>query len=118
VRSNESERNPSRQRAIPGMDQIVKIARPSVPLAEPSAARPTSASDDKGAFRSVFEGLGRELDRGHRLTERAIHGSAGMASEQLLALQVGVYRYTEVVDLTSKLVDRTCNGLKTTLQAQ
>jgi hypothetical protein len=72
----------------------------------------------ESAFKSVLEGFGKELDRGQRLMDRAGQGGVGLAPEQLLALQAGVYRYTEVVDLTSKLVDRTCTGLKTTLQSQ
>jgi hypothetical protein len=58
------------------------------------------------------------MDRGQHLMQRVVHGAQGLAPEQLLALQAGVYRYTEVVDLTTKLVDRACSGLKTTLQSQ
>jgi hypothetical protein len=100
------------------MEHIVRIVRPPVATPDRSSAPTAPAPDSKGAFRSVLEGFGRELDRGQQLMQRAVHGTSGMAPEQLLALQVGVYRYTEVVDLSSKLVDRACNGLKTTLQAQ
>ncbi|HYP89268.1 MAG TPA: hypothetical protein VEQ59_13970 [Polyangiaceae bacterium] len=34
----------------------------------------------------------------------------------LIALQVGIYRYTEAVDLASKLVDRATNAVRTVLQ--
>ena len=36
-----------------------------------------------------------------------------MEPGQLLALQAGVYRYSEAVDLASKLIDRTSSGVKT-----
>ena len=40
----------------------------------------------------------------------ALHAGSGhggeIAPSDLLALQAGVYRYSEVVDLTSKLIDR------------
>lgn len=102
------------------MDTLVRIApTPSVepgPAAATTTARPKSDSGE--AFKTVLEGFGKELDRGQRLMHHATRGGTGMAPEQLLALQAGVYRYTEVVDLTTKLVDRTCNGLKTTLQSQ
>ena len=42
----------------------------------------------------------------------------GLGPEQLLALQAGVYRYSEAVDLAAKLVDRASNGLKTVVQGQ
>ena len=34
----------------------------------------------------------------------------------LIALQVGIYRYTEAVDLASKIVDRATNAVRTVLQ--
>jgi hypothetical protein len=36
----------------------------------------------------------------------------------LLALQAGVYRYSEAVDLSAKLIDRATSGVKTVLQGQ
>jgi hypothetical protein len=37
---------------------------------------------------------------------------------ELLALQAGVYRYSEAVDLAAKLVDRASNAVKTVIQGQ
>jgi len=34
----------------------------------------------------------------------------------LIALQVGIYRYTEAVDLASKIVDRATNAVRTVVQ--
>ena len=36
--------------------------------------------------------------------------------DSLIALQAGIYRYTEAVDLAAKLVDRTTAAVKRTLQ--
>ena len=100
------------------MDTIIRF-QPIAPPASPTVAvENTPPRNAESAFKSVLDGFGQELERGQRLMARASHGAVGMAPEQLLALQAGVYRYTEVVDLTSKLVDRTCTGLKTTLQSQ
>ena len=41
-----------------------------------------------------------------------------LASGDLLALQAGVYRYSEAVDLSAKLVDRATSGVKTVIQGQ
>jgi hypothetical protein len=70
-------------------------------------------------FGKILKGLGQELDRGEVLAERAIHGGAGggsMSPEALIALQAGIYRYSEAVDLVTKLVDRGTQAVKTTLQ--
>jgi hypothetical protein len=36
----------------------------------------------------------------------------------MIALQAGVYRYVEAVELCTKLVDRSTAAVKTTLQSQ
>jgi hypothetical protein len=41
-----------------------------------------------------------------------------MSPEALIALQAGIYRYSEAVDLVTKLVDRATQAVKTTLQNQ
>jgi len=72
-------------------------------------------------FARLLDGLGRELESGEALAERAIHagaGSGGMTPEALLALQAGIYRYSEEVDLVTKLVDRGTQAVKATLQNQ
>jgi hypothetical protein len=48
---------------------------------------------------------------------RALHGG-DLGPAELLALQAGVYRYSEAVDLSAKLVDRAANGVKTVIQGQ
>lgn len=72
-------------------------------------------------FARILRGLGREVDRGETLMKRAIGGARGgqeIGDVELLALQAGVYRYSEAVDLSAKLVDRATNGVKTVLQGQ
>jgi hypothetical protein len=46
----------------------------------------------------------------------AAHGGHDLGPAELIALQAGVYRYSEAVDLASHLVDRTTNGVKTVIQ--
>lgn len=71
----------------------------------------------KGQFKDVLTKLGTELDRGEALIRRAVSGGhSGLDAGQLIALQAGIYRYTEAVDLAAKLVDRAGSAVKTTLQ--
>jgi hypothetical protein len=63
--------------------------------------------------------MGRDLDDG----ERAMRGATASwtpASSwdegHLLSLQAGVYRYSEILDVASRLVDRAASGVKTVLQ--
>jgi hypothetical protein len=73
------------------------------------------------AFASVLAGLAREVDVG----EGRVHGALRVTSAggdlgpgELIALQAGVFRYSEVVDLSSRLIDHATSGLKTVLQSQ
>jgi len=86
------------------------------PRATPDAARPRPAAG-RPDFASVVRALGEESDRGQSLVRRAVAGGA-LAPSQLLALQAGIYRYGEVVDLATRLVDRASTGVKSVLQGQ
>jgi hypothetical protein len=62
--------------------------------------------------------VGAEVDRGERLIQGVVSGrAASLGAAELIALQAGIYRYTELVDLTSKFVDRAANAVRTTLQS-
>lgn len=75
--------------------------------------------EEPSPFARVLHGLGREVDRGEAFFAKAMHaGKAQLGTGDLLALQAGVYRYSEAVDLSAKLVDRATNGVKTVLQGQ
>jgi hypothetical protein len=65
-------------------------------------------------FADALKGIGSAVDRGEALIARASHGSlGGLDSAQLIALQAGIYRYSEAVDLVAKLVDRAATAVKT-----
>jgi hypothetical protein len=85
------------------------------PGAEAKGPDKTEASEP---FREVLGRLGREVDRGERLVEHAIRGARTADAGQLIALQAGIYRYTEAVELCSKVVDRVGAAVRTTLQNQ
>lgn len=66
------------------------------------------------AFASLLHALGRSIDAGEALMARAGRGGlSGLDSGQLIALQVGIYRYSEAVDLAAKVVDRVTSGVRT-----
>jgi hypothetical protein len=72
-------------------------------------------SEGEGVFARAMRGLSREIDLGEARTARASQ-LRNYDTATLIALQVGIYRYTEAVDLASKIVDRATNALRTVLQ--
>lgn len=68
----------------------------------------------EASFSRALQGLGGAVDRGEALIASASRGNlGGLDSGQLIALQAGIYRYSEAVDLVGKLVDRASNAVKT-----
>src|SRR6187431_552936 len=81
--------------------------------AEPPKVRGGEAKrEGEGVFARALRGLGREIDVG----EARAAGASQLRdydTATLIALQVGIYRYTEAVDLASKIVDRATNAVRT-----
>lgn len=79
---------------------------------------PAPAARQGPSFATVLRAVGQRIDEGQRLMERVESARTSLDATELLVLQARVYRYTEAVELASKLVDRTSNAIKTTLQSQ
>lgn len=84
----------------------------------PRASPPASHPDEPSPFGRLVRGLGAEVQRGETLVDHAIDSASGgdLDSTQLIALQAGVYRYAESVDLASRLVDQATSGVRTVIQ--
>jgi len=94
------------------------IKPPPSPSPSPSPPPPTG---EPSAFARMLHGIGREVNQGEAMMRSALAASRSgrdLGAAELIALQAGVYRYSEAVDLAAKLVDRTTNGVKTVLQGQ
>ena len=85
----------------------------------PRAPDPPSSPNTSGSFHQVLHRLASEVDRGERVVKTALRGNPyDDDARGMIALQAGVYRYVEAVELCTKLVDRTTNAVRTTLQSQ
>jgi len=81
----------------------------------PASPAAPKARETEGPFARAMRGLAHEIDVGEARTA----GASQLRSYDtgtLIALQVGIYRYTEAVDLASKIVDRATNAVRTVLQ--
>ncbi len=96
-------------------------SRPSSDFAE-QLARPETTPDEPAApgFLDMLGRMARGLSADDRRSARAMHRArrGGLDPSQLLALQSDVYRYTQQMELTSKVVDKAAQAVKTTLQSQ
>jgi hypothetical protein len=94
----------------------VQTHAPEPPL--PTAALPEVATNSRPEFRELLESVSHAIDGGEALVGRAEQAAyAPMDPGTLIALQAGIYRYSEAVDLTAKTVDRATSAVRTVLQA-
>jgi len=86
---------------------------------EPSARAGISHSPTSpSSFERLIRGVGGAIGRGDDFMERAASTQySGLDAAELIALQAGIYRYSEAVDLTAKLVDRLTGAARTVLEA-
>jgi hypothetical protein len=96
---------PFRVEAPPPVPQLARIVSPAPELRV------------KSQFSQTLANLGKRVDAGESWMRRAMSPASGaFGAAELIALQAGIYRYTEAVELLGKLVDRATSGLKTVLQ--
>ncbi len=79
---------------------------------------PPAQGEGESSFARLLHSVGREMNRGEATMHAALRAGGNMGVADLLALQAGVYRYSEAVDLAAKLVDRASSGIKTVIQGQ
>jgi hypothetical protein len=101
---------------IEGMS-LGAVASPEPPE-PPAAGAPSSVEPAaRSEFAELLEGVGHAIDGGETLVGRAERAAyAPMDASTLIALQAGIYRYSEAIDLTAKVVDRTTSAVRTVLQ--
>ncbi len=102
-----------------------RLAVASSAVPDPGPARGTEragavAPSRPSAFAELVRSLGREADRGERTVRNVLSagGARDLGPSELLALQAGIYRYGETVDLAAKLVDKVGTDIRTVLQGQ
>ena len=82
-----------------------------------AAAAPSVRTVGEAALRASVQ----SIVRGERLVNGVINAArhgATFSNEQLIAVQAGVYRYTQELELASKLVDKATGAIRQTLQSQ
>ncbi|MGD0527059.1 MAG: hypothetical protein ABSE49_18080 [Polyangiaceae bacterium] len=90
---------------------------PALPKADAASPAP---GDAPSPFARLLRGLGHEVQGSETTVHQAIASArlGGLNAADLIVLQAGVYRYSEAVDLASRLVENATNALKTVIQGQ
>ena len=93
--------------------ESAKVVAEVEPEGPPRPPPPAPAGEP---FSRVLGELGGRVDRGEGLMDGVASGRWSSSDPgTLIALQAGIYRYSEAVDLVGKLVDRGGNAVRTVL---
>jgi hypothetical protein len=80
-----------------------------------------SAKSEAQSAGNLLGAIVNELEEGQLNLDRLIEAGANgkdFTTPELLALQAGMYKYSQELDLTSKVVEKATTGLKDTLKTQ
>lgn len=86
-----------------------------------SAERAAPVDASRPAAASHLTGLLSDIEKGQGLMDKLINGGLSgksFSNSELLALQAGMYKYTQELELTGKVVEKATTGLKDTLKTQ
>lgn len=111
---------PQLEKATPSkFDAIIdKKAEQTKPVVE---ASPKIFVQNIDKTRSTISAILSSLEQGNNRIDAMLKTSMSkksMSNQELLAMQAGMYRYTQELDLCSKVVDKAVNGLKDVLKTQ
>lgn len=105
-------------RAVFPSDRSLPVLHPDPSPTHAEGVRAPSAPSP-ASFSEVMRGLVTRLDRGEAAVHSALGGRAlSDDGRGMIALQAGVYRYVESVELLTRLVDRATNAARVVLQNQ
>ena len=85
------------------------------------AMDPVAQKAEVGKSSNALMGMMGNMEKGQASLDKLINGAASgktFSNAELLSLQAGMYKYSQELDLTSKIVEKATSGLKDTLKTQ
>ena len=82
---------------------------------------PVTQKTEVSKSTSAINGLFSNIEKGQVQMDKLISGGLSgknFSNSELLALQAGMYKYSQELELTSKVVEKATSGLKDTLKTQ
>jgi len=85
------------------------------------AMEPVAQKAEVSKSSNALMGMMGNMEKGQASLDKLINGAASgktFSNAELLSLQAGMYKYSQELDLTSKIVEKATSGLKDTLKTQ
>jgi hypothetical protein len=117
--SQTTDRAHSRALSQPGLSQHASPRAVEEVSAKADAAK--TSKSDSAVLGDTLTSIMGGIEKGQGLMDKLISGGISgkqFSSSELLALQAGMYKYTQELELTGKVVEKATTGLKDTLKTQ
>jgi len=104
--------------------QLNKVGSSTSPSSNTLSSRaldPVTGKQETNKLITSMTSMVSDMEKGQGLLDKLIQGGlkgVKFNNTQLLSLQAGMYKYTQELDLTGKVVDKATSGLKETLKTQ
>ena len=85
------------------------------------AMDPVTQKSEVNKSSSLIMGMMSNMEKGQATIDKLISGGVSgknFSNAELLSLQAGMYKYTQELELTGKVVEKATSGLKDTLKTQ
>ncbi len=82
---------------------------------------PVTQKNEVSKGTSLLKGLVANMEKGQASIDKLINGGlngASFSNTEMLSMQAGMYKYTQELELTGKVVEKATSGLKDTLKTQ
>ena len=89
--------------------------------ASPKPMDPVQQKAEVSKGSNMLMGMMGNMEKGQASLDKLINGGLSgknFSNGELLSLQAGMYKYSQELDLTSKIVEKATSGLKDTLKTQ
>ena len=96
----------------------VAVARQAIDEGMDPVAQKTEVSKSSSMMSSMMANLEKGQAHIDKLINGGISNGKSMSNQELLSMQAGMYKYTQELDLVSKVVEKATSGLKDTLKTQ
>lgn len=82
---------------------------------------PVAQKTEVNKSTSLLQGMVENMEKGQVSIDKLIQGGLSgknFSNTEMLAMQAGMYKYTQELELTGKVVEKATSGLKDTLKTQ
>ena len=107
------------------VDQVAKLDKANVKKLDKNVTGkgmdPVTQKSEVNKSHSMLSSMISNMEKGQVQIDKLINGGVSgknFSNGELLALQAGMYKYTQELELTGKVVEKATSGLKDTLKTQ